>query len=204
MPIPGQACFLVLEGLDGAGTTTVAGLLKERLQASDLRVRLTAEPTDGAFGRLLRRHLAKEVDLAPSTAALVFTADRADHLSSVIRPALARGRVVISDRYLLSTLAYQGAGGVSMEAVLAASERFDIPDVTFVLEVPEEVRRARMSERPGLERYEEPEFDAELRASYAKAAELLRSRGHRIESIDASKSPSDIVSELIARLDAGS
>ncbi|MEX2394848.1 MAG: dTMP kinase [Actinomycetota bacterium] len=200
----GQGYFCVLEGLDGVGTTTIAGLLKERLMASDLRVRLTAEPTEGAFGRLLRRHLSKEVHLAPSTAALVFTADRADHLTSVIRPALARGRIVISDRYLLSTLAYQGAGGVAMEAVLAASEGFDVPDVTFLLELPEEVRRARMSGRDGLERYEEPEFDAKLRASYAQATALLRSRGHRIESIDASKSPDDIVTELIVRLDAGS
>src|SRR5687767_7039036 len=102
MPIPGQAYFCVLEGLDGAGTTTMAGLLSEALKAADLRVRLTAEPTDGPFGRLLRRHLAKEVDLDPQTAALIFTADRADHLDSFIRPALTRGRVVISDRYLLS------------------------------------------------------------------------------------------------------
>ena len=204
MTIDGQACFCVLEGLDGVGTTTISALLKEALQARDLRVRTTAEPTDGAFGRLLRRHLAKEVDLAPTTAALIFTADRADHLTSVIRPALARGRFVISDRYLLSTLAYQGAGGVPMEAVLAASEGFDVPDVTFLLEVPEDVRRARMGARGSLERYEEPEFDAKLRDSYARAAELLRSRGHRIESVDASRDPKTIVSDLLARLDAGS
>lgn len=188
--------------MDGTGTTTLAALLAEALQARDLQVRTTAEPTDGPFGRLLRRHIAKEVFLDPHTAALIFTADRQQHLDLVIRPALAAGRWVVSDRYLLSTLAYQGAEGVSRKAILAASAGFDAPDITFLLEAPDEVRRERMSGRGRTDRYEDPAFASRLRTSYAEAADLLRAIGHRIESIDATPSPELVVAELMRRVDA--
>jgi dTMP kinase len=195
--------FIVIEGLDGTGTTTLAGLLADALKARDQRVRLTAEPTDGPFGRLLRRHLSGAITLDPATAALIFTADRQDHLMGLIRPALAAGRWVVSDRYMLSTLAYQGAEGVSPEAVLAASATFEAPDVTFVLDVPETERRRRMDGRGPTDRYEDPDLDPALRDSYARSVELLRSIGHRIEVLDASRSPEDVLAELLARLDAG-
>lgn len=195
-----QPGFVVLEGLDGTGTTTVAGLLAEALQARDLRVRLTAEPTDGPYGRLLRRHLRHEVTLDPRTAALVFTADRADHLAMTIRPALARGRWVICDRYLLSTLAYQGAEGVPRETVMAASKDFDVPDVTFLLDVPDEVRQARMADRGSTERYEDPSLSDGLRKAYADAVTTLRAAGHRIEVLDASVSAAEVAAAALERL----
>jgi dTMP kinase len=194
--------FAVLEGLDGTGTTTVAALLAEALQARDLRVRTTAEPTDGPFGRLLRQHIRGEVTLDPHTAALAFTADRLEHLDQVVRPALARGRWVISDRYLLSTLAYQGAEGVRREAILAASDGFDVPDVTFLLEAPDDVRHERMAPRGRTDRYEDPELADRLRASYDASVSLLRANGHRIDVIDAAQPAADVVAELLARLDA--
>jgi dTMP kinase len=202
MPSERQPCFIVVEGLDGVGTTTVAERLSQALEARDLGVRLTAEPTDGAFGRLLRRHLHTDVTLDPPTAGLVFTADRADHLGSVIRPALARGRWVVCDRYLLSTLAYQGAEGVDREAILAASDGFDVPDVTFFLDAPDGVRAERMSARGHLDRYEDPGLAERLRDSYRASIELLRARGHRVEEIDASPPVDDVLAELLARLDA--
>ena len=199
-----QPYFIVLEGLDGVGTTTVAERLSQALQARDLRVRLTAEPTDGPFGCLLRQHVHTDVTLDPPTAGLVFTADRADHLGSVIRPALARGHWVVCDRYLLSTLAYQGAEGVNREAILAASDGFDVPDVTFFLDAPDEVRTERMSARGRVDRYEDPALAERLRESYLASIELLRSRGHRIEEIDASAVRRRWSSRsVLARLDAG-
>jgi dTMP kinase len=197
------ARFLVLEGLDGAGTTTLAGMLAEALQGRDLRVRLTAEPTDGPFGQLLRRHVRHEVTLDESTAALVFTADRADHLASMIRPALARGRTVVCDRYLLSTLAYQGASGVDPETVLGASEGFEKPDITFFLDAPHEVRAGRMADRASRDRYEEPGVQGRLEASYLSAIELLRSHGHRIDVIDAGRRASEVLDAILVRLDSG-
>lgn len=199
-----QPYFIVLEGMDGVGTTTIAERLSQALQARDLRVRLTAEPTAGPFGCLLRQHIQREVTLDPQAASLVFTADRADHLGSVIRPALERGRWVVCDRYLLSTLAYQGADGVDREAILAASEGFDVPDVTFFLDAPDDVRTERMSARGHVDRYEDPAFAERLRASYRVSIDLLRSRGHRIEEVDASRPAEDVLSDVVARLDAGS
>jgi len=197
----GQPGFLVLEGMDGTGTTTIAQLVADGLRGRDLRVCLTAEPTDGPLGRVLRRHLTGELHLDPFTTALVFSADRADHLARTIRPALARGEWVVCDRYLLSTLAYQGAEGVSREAVLAASSGFDVPDLTVVLQAPDEVREQRMSGREGRERYEDPGFTDPLRASYEEAIDLLRASGHEIVVLDATAPPEGIAGDVLRRLD---
>lgn len=197
-----QPYFIVLEGLDGVGTTTIAERLSQALEARDLRVRTTAEPTGGAFGVLLRKHLSHRVTLDPSAASLVFTADRADHLGRVVRPALSRGRWVVCDRYLLSTLAYQGAEGVDREAILAASDGFDVPDITFFLDAPDDLRTQRMSGRGRVERYEDPALAVRLRESYRISIELLRARGHRIEHVDASRGVDEVLADVLARLDA--
>lgn len=196
-----QSLFLVVEGLDGAGTTTISARLAEALLARDLRVRLTAEPTNGPLGSLLRAHVQGGVNLDEHTAALLFTGDRADHLGQVIRPALRRGEWVVCDRYLLSTLAYQGAAGVSREAILAASQGFDVPDVTFVLDVAEDVRAQRLASRPSSERYESAELAGALRRSYEESIQLLRSAGHRIEVIDSSAAIESVLEDIVARLD---
>ena len=197
-----QPRFLVLEGLDGVGTTTIARLVADGLRASGLRVCLTNEPTDGPFGLLLRAHLGGQTDLDPHTTALAFSADRADHAARVIRPALERGEWVVSDRYLLSTLAYQGAEGVSREAILAASASFPVPDLTVVLEVPDPVRAERMSGRATTERYEDPALNDALRASYEEAIALLRRAGQRIEVVDASQPVDNVAAEVRRRLDS--
>jgi dTMP kinase len=202
MPAARQPYFIVLEGLDGVGTTTIAELLSQALQARGLRVHLTAEPTDGAFGCLLRQHIRHEVTLDPHGASLAFTADRADHLGTVIRPALERGHWVVCDRYLLSTLAYQGAEGVDRDAILAASDGFDVPDVTFFLHAPDDVRAQRMSGRGRVDRYEDPALAERLRASYEESIGLLRARGHRIDEVDAARTAADVVADVLARLDA--
>ena len=190
--------------MDGVGTTTVAGSLAQALKARDLRVHLTAEPTNRSFGVLLRRHIHGEVTLDPPSASLVFTADRADHLATEIQPALSRGEWVVCDRYLLSTLAYQGAGGVDREAILAASKGFAVPDVTFFLDAPDDVRERRMAGRGHVDRYEDPALATPLRASYLTSIDLLRSRGHRIEIVDASFPAVDVLRTLLTRLDAAS
>ncbi|MEX0875569.1 MAG: dTMP kinase [Actinomycetota bacterium] len=196
-----QSLFLVLEGLDGAGTTTIAGLVATELRARDLQVCLTAEPTDGPLGSVLRAHVKCEINLDPQTAALVFTGDRADHLDRMIRPALRRGQWVVCDRYLLSTLAYQGAEGVARETVMAASARFDIPDLTVVLDVPEKVRAERLATRSNTDRYEDQELSDVLRKSYEESIALLRAAGHRIDVVDASLAPEMVLADVIGRLD---
>jgi dTMP kinase len=193
--------FVVLEGLDGAGTTTQAELVAHALRARDLGVCLTAEPTDGPLGRVLRAHIAGELTLDPVTAALTFTADRSDHLVRVVRPSLEDGRWVVSDRYLLSTLAYQGLD-VDREWILNSSRAFDVPDLTVFLDVPGEAIAERLRARGPSDRYEAPEFATRLRASYLESIELLRDAGHRIETINGTAEPQAVLQEVLARLDA--
>jgi len=197
----GQPGFLVLEGMDGTGTTTISQLVADGLRGRDQRVCLTAEPTDGPLGRVLRSHLRRDLSLDPHSTALIFSGDRADHVTRTIRPALARGEWVVCDRYLLSTLAYQGAEGVSQEAILAASSGFEKPDLTVVLDVPDEVREARMSDRAERERYEDESFAEKVRASYETGIELLRKAGHTVEIVDASAPPEWIAGGILGRLD---
>jgi dTMP kinase len=202
MPSSGQPLFVVVEGLDGAGTTTQAGLLAEALRASDLAVCLTAEPTDGPFGKILRSHIRGELDLDPHTTALAFLADRSHHLACEIRPALAGGKWVVCDRYLLSTLAYQGAEGVDRRWIMAAAASLDAPDVTFFLDVPADALAERLASRPAAERWEDPAMASRLRSSYEESMRLLREAGHRIEVVDGAAPPQDVLARLRAELDA--
>jgi dTMP kinase len=202
MPSSRQPLFVVLEGLDASGTTTQAQLLADALRRRDLRVCLTAEPSDGPLAKVLRAHLAVEIDLDPTTAALTFTADRADHLARVIRPALARGEWVVCDRYLLSTLAYQGAEGCERNWILGASRDFDTPGYTFFLDIPDAERLGRLGTRPTSERYDAPELSESLRASYTESIAILRGAGHRIEIVDGSATPEAVHAAILARLDA--
>lgn len=196
-----RGAFVVLEGLDGAGTTTQTGLVTAALRARGLDVQATAEPSDGPLGAVLRAHLRSEVTLDPVAAALCFTADRADHLARVVRPALDAGTWVVCDRYLLSTLAYQGAEGVDRSLVMAASQTFDVPDLTVVLDVGEEELVRRLSERSRVDRYEARELAGALRESYRTSAELLREHGHRVDAVDGSGTPEEVLHRVLGRLD---
>lgn len=202
MPSDGQPLFIVIEGLDGAGTTTQSRLLAEALRSRDLDVCLTAEPTDGPFGQILRSHITGTIDLDPHTTALAFLADRSHHLASEIRPALEGGRYVVCDRYLLSTLAYQGAEGVDRGWVMAAAHHLDTPDVTFFLDVPSGTLSERLAERSSTERWEDPALAARLRSSYEDSIRLLRELGHRIVLVDGTSAPDVVLGRLLAELDS--
>lgn len=198
----GRGRFIVLEGLDGAGTTTQAVLLSAALRARDLRVCETAEPSTGPLGQVLRAHNRREITLDPETAALTFTADRSDHLTRLVRPALARGEWVVCDRYLLSTLAYQGADGVDRSLVLHASAGFEIPDLTVFLDVPPSVLERRLASRGAAERYEAPALAERLRASYVESMEMLRADGHLIDVVNGTEDPQMVLESVLTRLDA--
>lgn len=194
-----KPAFIVLEGLDGVGTTTHARRLAGTYTARDLRVCLTAEPSKGPIGELIRTHVRGEIELDPASAALAFCADRSDHLAREVRPALASGVSVICDRYLLSTLAYQGSGGVDPNWILSISRDADVPDITIYLDLQESERRERLSGRAGSDRYDGVEMSEPLREHYAASIELLRGVGHRIEVVEASGSVEE-VADRIGRL----
>ena len=147
--------FVVFEGLDGAGTTTQLGLLRDWLSRRGISVDVTKEPSTGPLGTVLRQAVDGELHLDPVTLSLAFAADRSDHLRQPvtgIAATLEAGRWVLSDRYVISSLAYQSGQGVDLEW-LRAINAFAVPaDLTIFIDTPPEECLRRIERRgvPGL------------------------------------------------------
>jgi len=156
-----RGLFIALEGGDGAGKSTQAGLLREWLQGLGHTVVVTREPGGTEFGRTVRELVLHGDHVAPRAEALLFAADRAHHVETLIRPALRRGEVVITDRYMDSSIAYQGAGrdlGVDevRELNVWATGGL-VPALTVLVDLPAAVGRTR---RDGVHDRLEAEADA--------------------------------------------
>ena len=164
--------LIAFEGVDGSGKSTQIRLLAEALGAAGRDVVETREPTEGAFGRRIRAMARSGERVAPLEEQRWFVEDRREHVHVVIEPALAAGRIVLTDRYTLSTAAYQGARGLDPARLLAEGEaEFPLPDLALVLEVPPEVGLARVAARG---RPREPAFeDADYLAQVAAAFRTL-------------------------------
>jgi dTMP kinase len=182
-----RGAFIVLEGIDGSGTTTQTKRLVEALGRRGSDARHTFEPTSGPVGALIRSVLEKRLldpsgalprVMRPETLALLFAADRLDHLDSFVLPALAEGAVVVSDRYDLSSLVYQSVTSDSPDGALpwlrSLNQSARRPELTIVLDVPFEEAKARRRTRGGKEEL----FDADalqrrLVEAYADAERLV-------------------------------
>lgn len=171
----GRGKFIVLEGVDGAGTTTQAERLATALRAEGHPVLTTREPSDGPVGTMIRQALTGRLSLpggaplAPETLALLYAADRTDHLKARVLPALEAGMVVISDRYMLSSLAYQGAV-LPMAWVEQVNGYAVAPDLTLFLHVSPETAAQRRQARGGAkELFEEDELQRRIAAQYEEA-----------------------------------
>nr|WP_263010797.1 dTMP kinase [Pseudomonas chlororaphis] len=176
MPVTGL--FITLEGPEGAGKSTNREYLAERLRAAGIEVVLTREPGGTPLAERIREVLltpGEEVMNADTELLLVFAA-RAQHLATVIRPALARGAVVLCDRFTDSTYAYQGAGrGLSLERIEALESFVQgelRPDLTLVFDLPVDVGLARASARGRLDRFEQEgqAFFQKVRQAYLTRA----------------------------------
>jgi dTMP kinase len=195
--------FVVLEGGEGSGKSTQASRLASWMAEQGHEVVSTFEPGDSKLGAQMRDLLLHgEGPLDARSELLLMLADRAQHVAEVIRPALARGAVVISDRYSPSTLAYQGVG---RDLGVAAVEQMDAvatgglqPDVVVVLDVPDDLAEARVATvRDRLERAGD-DFHARVRAGYR---DLAAERGWQV--VDGSGEPDDVevrVREAVARV----
>jgi dTMP kinase len=169
--------FLTLEGGDAAGKTTQAVALERWLTGLGRTVVRTREPGGTPLGAAIRDLLLHgDGPIAPRAEALLYAADRAHHVATVVRPALARGEVVVQDRYLDSSVAYQGAGRVLdadevRRLSLWATEDL-LPDLTLVLDVDPAVARARRSGRAAEDRLEaeHDDFHARVRAAFLAMA----------------------------------
>ena len=168
--------FIAFEGGEGAGKSSRAAALVSRLRTAGYDVVLTYEPGDSVIGPQIRAILLDVANegLDSRAEALLYAADRAEHVASVVRPALDRGAVVITDRYVDSSIAYQGiARGLGAEAVAELS-RFAtgglLPDLTVVLDVPPVVGRTRLSDPADRLESEAYEFHARVRQAYLDLA----------------------------------
>lgn len=179
--------FIVLEGIDGSGTTTQCAILADRLRAQGLPAHTTREPSDGPIGVLIRQVLTGRV-VTPSqhgsrpptwtTMAALFAADRLDHLEAEIHPNLHDGVTVVCDRYDHSSVAYQTVSGGGSEDisswVLELNRHARRPDLTLVLDVDPAVAAERRGTRSGgPELYEVIEMQVELAKFYGKIDELF-------------------------------
>ena len=187
--------FVVLEGLDGAGTTTQV----ERLSRawSDREVLVTREPTGGPVGRIIRQVLGADPD-APRMESLpwLFAADRSDHLFRTVEPALARGATVVSDRYYHSSLAYQSLT-MPLEQV-AALNRFRAPDLTVFLDVPVDVCLERIGRRGGpREIYERRDRLQRIAEAYEAVLDLVMERGEHVVRLDGTRSPEAVHNAIL-------
>ncbi len=137
--------LIAFEGIDGSGKTTHSKILYDRLLRRGLKVHLTAEPTQGPIGKLVRRVLSGELSISDKGLALLFAADRVEHNLKEICPKIDEGHIVITDRYLLSSLAYQGLK-LPLNWVSQINRWARVPDVVIYLDVGPEVAIRRLKE----------------------------------------------------------
>jgi dTMP kinase len=193
--------FVTFEGLDGSGKSTQVELLKAQLEESGREVVATREPGGTHLGEQIRELLLGGTEISPWAEAALFAAARAELVAEVIRPALERGADVVCDRYLDSSLAYQGiARGLGVERVLALNMdaiRGLLPDVTFLLLIdPEEAARRSGEASDRIER-EGAGFLREVDKAYRELGSIF---GGRIVMLDGSRPSDEIAKEVRDRL----
>jgi dTMP kinase len=202
-----KGVFISFEGIDGVGKSTQADLMQSYLATRGLEVTRTLEPGGSELGVEIRHLLLhRKGEVSIRSEALLYAADRAHHVASVIRPALAKGQIVISDRFLDSSVAYQGAGReLDLTEVrdlsLWAVDNL-LPDLTVLLDLDAaaaSIRRGKTGAEPDRLERETITFFEAARNSYL---ELAKKEPNRFHIVDASQDPDSIWKQIQPRLDA--
>jgi dTMP kinase len=216
--------FIVVEGLDGAGSSTQVWAIQKFLLSQQLRCDVTKEPSNGPFGAVIRQAIEGRVSVSPRALALAFAADRADHLDNVtirddggtpesaeavwtakntgINEKLSQGVWVICDRYVLSNLAYQGSQGVDLDWLVEINRGITTPDVTVLVRTPVDVCLRRIQYRSShLELFDDPGrltsvWERFVRVIHLGKTELL---GHLIE-VEGTAAVEAVTKEIIRQL----
>ena len=193
--------FITFEGVDGSGKTTQARLLADKLRAEGRDVVDTREPGGTPLGERVRELLLASEAITPWAEAALFAAARAQLVDEVIQPALIRGADVVCDRYIDSSLAYQGlARGLGVERVLELNllaTRGLLPDRTFLLLLPLEQAAKRQDEEPDRIEREGAEFAGQVDRAYRELAEIF---AQRIVAVDGTKKPKDLAETIRGQL----
>lgn len=204
--------LIVLEGVDGAGTTTHTRLLARALRDRKVPVHATQQPSTGPIGALLRQMLSgrfvssgDEADGPPAwhTMALLFAADRLDHMEHEVTPNLRDGLTVLCDRYDHSSVVYQSASAGERGDVVAWIKQLNRyvrrPDLTLVLDVPPEVAAERRKVRRGVDIFDDDAFQRDINARYRDIARDFP--GERIEHVDANRAVEVVAADILARVE---
>jgi len=200
--------FIVIEGIDGAGKSTQAKLLAQWFEKRGYEVILTKEPTDTAFGKLIRRLVltgGKEgiIDgarISHEAEALLFAADRAEHVHKLIKPSLESGKVVISDRYFYSSLAYQWARGLDLQWLIDLNRFAVRPDLVILLDLPVKESMRRINGRSIKTEFDKiVELQRKVRENYLKLAEMFP----EIRIVNAQNSIEDIHRDIVGLVEQG-
>ncbi len=182
--------LIALEGIDGSGKSTQAELLAASLKKDGRQVVLTREPTNGPAGQKLQNYLrGPSRHLTPTEELELFMADRREHVAEIIRPSLNRGKIVITDRYYYSSVAYQGALGLAPGEILAANEAFaPVPDLVFILalEVSEAMARLAKKGKGARQVSESFPYLRQVQAIYDSLA------GARFRRLDGARPPMEV------------
>lgn len=185
-----RGVFVCIEGLDASGKTTQARWLVRNLRRKGLEAVYTTEPSAGKIGRFIRSHILKRKKRVPSVVeALLFAVDRVDHVERGIKPALQEGKIVVSDRYVFSSLAYQGAAGLDLNWIEAINRSALSPDLAIYIDVPPEVLAKRIKRKRSV--MERLGVQQKVREIYMQLVE-----GGRLRLIDGNR-PADEVSKAI-------
>jgi dTMP kinase len=187
-----RGLFIVLEGIDGSGKTEQTKRLAEFVRGKGRRALETREPTDGVWGRRYRAWARGDLEADPEEVLKFFVEDRREHVTELIAPALREGAVVICDRYVASTLAYQAAQGIDRERLARelSTEGFPLPDLVLWLRVPVALALERLGET-ATERFERRDFLMRVDQEYEALG---------LAPIDARGSPEDLAADLQVRV----
>lgn len=195
------ALFIAFEGGDGTGKSTQAARLAQQLRQAGRDVVLTFEPGDTPLGAALREAVLHGEDLDARTEALLYAADRAHHVHTLIRPALAQGKIVITDRYIDSSIAYQGVGRGLGEQTIAEISRWAtdglLPDLTVLLDVDIAVAQQRLTGVPDRLEREAAAFHDQVRHAFLRLAEH---NPQRYLVVDTARSRDDVAQAVYHRV----
>ncbi len=207
MPETTPTFLLVLEGLDGSGKSALTSRLYDHFTAAlgaDHALR-TYEPRDDVqCGADIRRVLAKQMQVSARTLALMFAANRSDHADTLIAPFLstataATPRIVIMDRYYMSSLVYQARDGLSIDDVMAINSFARTPDLTLFVDADVQVCYDRIGDRGGERQLFETRLN-DTRANYMQVIAYLRGRGETIDLVDANGKLDQVVEQTLSTL----
>ena len=185
--------FIVFEGIDGSGKSTQSKMLKKHLEKKSYKTFLTQEPSNSAIGKLIKKSInSGKKNISSEAIALLFAADRAEHIKKIKRE-LEKGKSVICDRYYYSSLAYQGASGLSLSWLMEINKFAIKPSIAFYLDIPPEKALERIKKRKTKSYFEKLSFLSNVRKIYKQ---LCREHEELFE-IDASKGREEVHREIV-------